>query len=252
MELAALVVLAVTTLIFVTLVIRVTRAVRRTVDRTRRQVRHTVTEVSLAARAVQPGAAGEVARVRRALRTSLTNAHDTLVAGSEQDPALREALSLLGQLRVHAGRLDSELAMLTAGEPDRELVASRLPELRERARRITRSADSLRVAAQDRAAHDGDGDAVALDTLHRQIEIEASALRHWAPATEAVQEPGPGALGQGVKGTGAETASERLRRALRSVRAQRSPGAPGAPGAPGSPGVPGSPRSPRRPENAEG
>ncbi|MGP3971266.1 hypothetical protein [Streptomyces sp. 6N223] len=230
MEMAALVVLAVTTLIFVTIVIRVTRAVGRAVDRTRRQVRHTVTEVTLAARAVQPGAVGEVARLRRSLRTSLTSAHDALLVGSEQDPALREALSLLGQLRVHAGRLDSELAMLTVGEPDRGLVASRLPELRERARRITRSADSLRTAAQDRAHHDGE--AVALDTLHQQIEIEASALRHWAPAAEAAAEPAPSpGLDKGP--------SQRLRRGLRVPRAPRSEPRSG-------------PRSGPRAENAEG
>jgi hypothetical protein len=187
MDTAALVALAVisfTTLIFVTLVIRVTRTVRRAVHRTREQVRHTVTEVSLAARAAQPGAVGEVARLRRALRTSLASAQDTLRVGSEQDPALREALSLLGQLRDHAERLDGELEALMKGgagdAPDRTRIAAHLPALRESAGRITRSADSLRAAALDRARHDGD--AAALDALHQQIEIEAGALRHWAPA----------------------------------------------------------------------
>jgi hypothetical protein len=185
----ALMVFAFTTVVFVTLLIRVKRAVRRAVDRTREQVRHTVTEVSLTARSVQPGAVGEVARLRRALRTSLSSAHETLRIGSEQDPALREALTLIDQLRGHAGRLDAELATLTAGEPDRSRIAGRLPELRERARRITHSADSLRMAAQDRARHDGQ--AADLDALHQQIEIEAGALRHWAPAPGPAPAPRP-------------------------------------------------------------
>jgi hypothetical protein len=185
----ALVVLAVTMLIFVTLVVRTVRAIRRGVRRTRRQLRHVASEATLAARAAQPGAVGEVARLRRTLRTSLAGTHETLRAGSDQDPALREALALIDQLRGHAGRLDGELSTLMTGEPDRSRIAARLPELRERADRITRSADSLRFAAQDRARHDHD--ATALDTLHRQIEIEAAALRHWAPAKppDALERP---------------------------------------------------------------
>ena len=55
-------------------------------------------------------------------------------------------------------------------------------ELRQRAERITHSAESLRWAAQDRARQFGDDD---LTALTRQVDMEAGALRHWAPADEA-------------------------------------------------------------------
>ncbi|MGP4111014.1 hypothetical protein ACTWP5_08885 [Streptomyces sp. 4N509B] len=190
MEIVVLLVLGVTTLVFASLVLRVKRAVLRTAERTRRRVdraRHTVSEATLAARAVQPGVVGEVARVRRALRSSLAASQDTLLVGAQHDPALREALTLLDQLRGHAGQLDAELAALTVGTPDRARVAERLPELRERADRIRRSAESLRSAAQDRARHDGQ--AQALDALHQQIAIEAEALRHWTPAPRSAPRP---------------------------------------------------------------
>ncbi|MEO3751328.1 hypothetical protein [Streptomyces sp. B6B3] len=174
----ALLVLALTALVFVILVVRVVRAVRRGVRRAKHHVGRAVNEATLAARSAQLGPVGEVARLRRALRASLDSTRGTLVAGSADDPALREALSLLDRLQDHAGQLDGELAALMSREPDRLRVTTRLPELRERAERITRSADSLRFAAQDRARHHQE-DTAALDALHEQIDTEAAALRHW-------------------------------------------------------------------------
>ncbi|GAA1925567.1 hypothetical protein GCM10009716_37290 [Streptomyces sodiiphilus] len=165
---------------FVALTVRAVRAVKRGVERTGREVRRSLSDTALRARAAQPGLTGEVARTRRELRSSIDSTRAVLRAGSSDDPALREALGLLDQLHGHARQLDRELDVLMAGEPDRARIAARLPELRERADRIRNSADSLRFAAQDRAhRHDTD----ALDALHQQIDIEAGALRHWAPAT---------------------------------------------------------------------
>ncbi|MDT0307487.1 hypothetical protein RM780_10990 [Streptomyces sp. DSM 44917] len=187
--------------VFVLLVVRGVRAARRALRRAGREVRRTVTEAALTARAAQPGPVGEVARTRRELRAALEGARSTLRAGADRDPALREALALLGQLDDHAERLDGELASLMTGEPDRLRIAERLPALRGRAERIGASARSLRIAAQDRAHHDN---AQGLDALHRQIAIEADSLRHWRPV-----EPGPAERRPGV-----ERPAERPRRAV--------------------------------------
>ncbi len=184
----ALLVLALTALVFVILVVRVVRAMRRGVRRAKHQIGRAINETTLAARSAQPGAVGEVARLRRALRASLDSTRGTLVAGSADDPALRESLSLLDRLQGHAGQLDGELAALMNREPDRLRIASRLPELRERADRITRSADSLRFAAQDRARHH-EQDNAALDALHDQIGTEAAALRHWEAVEGGADRP---------------------------------------------------------------
>ncbi|GAA2596764.1 hypothetical protein [Streptomyces axinellae] len=169
-------------LVFVTLgvivTVRATRAVKRGVERTGAQVRRTVEETTLKARAMQPGPVGEVARVRMELRSSVDSTRAALEAGARDDPALTEAISLLDQLHEHARQLDGELRRLMEGEPDRARIAARLPDARERMKHIRESADSLRFAAQDRARQ---FDSEGLDDLRSRIDIETGALRHWTP-----------------------------------------------------------------------
>ncbi|MDJ1130403.1 hypothetical protein [Streptomyces iconiensis] len=184
-------------LAFVTLgamvTVRAVRTVKRGVERTGAQVRRTVEETTLKARGVQPGPVGEVARVRLELRSSFDSTRRVLETGAQDDPALREALSLLDRLHDHARHLDGELRMLMEGEPDRARVSASLPDARDRMRRLKESADSLRFAAQDRARqfdHDG------LDSLREQIEIETGALRHWtsgSPVSDPLASGAPAA-----------------------------------------------------------
>ncbi|TDC68027.1 hypothetical protein, partial [Streptomyces hainanensis] len=157
------------------------RAVGRRAARARADIRRTFTDAVLNARAAQPGAVGEAARTRKELRATLDSTRAALRADTESDAALAEARVLFDQLTGHAQQLDRELGALITGEPDRGRVAARLPDLRTRAERIRRSADALRFAAQERAHRH---DAEALDVLHEQIDLEADALRHWAPAPE--------------------------------------------------------------------
>jgi hypothetical protein len=171
--------------------VRTARAVRRGVERTSLEARRRVEETTLKARKyTQPGPAGDLAGLRLALRTSITGTREALEPGVATDASLGEALELFGRLREHAKELDAELRLLER-EPDKSRIAARLPELRERAHRITHSSDSLRWAAQDRARRFADDDLAALG---RQIEVEAGALRHWAPAAppdeEELGEPG--------------------------------------------------------------
>nr|WP_238420387.1 hypothetical protein [Streptomyces taklimakanensis] len=200
------------------LTVKAVRTVKRGVERTGRQVRHTVEETTLRARSAQPGPIGELARVRLELRASLDGTRRALEAGVAHDASLAEAVGLFERLDDHARQLDGELRLLMEREPDRNRIAARLPEARERADRIRASADSLRFAAQDRALrHDEE----SLAALGEQIEIEAGALRHW-------MEPG-------------------------AEEAPRAAGATGAPGASGAP-APGTSEAPggRRPPGIEG
>jgi hypothetical protein len=178
-----LAVLGLILLLFVTLTVLAVRAAKRGIEKAGNQVRRTISDATLKARAAQPGAAGELARLRKELRSSVDTTRGVLESGSADDAQLREALGLLDQLHGHARQLDGELDTLMNGEPDRTRIAARLPELRERTDRIRRSADALRHAAQDRANR---YDAGELDALHQQIDIEANALRHWSPADPAV------------------------------------------------------------------
>ncbi|MFD5318735.1 hypothetical protein [Streptomyces sp. NPDC127098] len=157
------------------------RAVARRAARARDDLRRTFTDAVLNARAAQPGAVGDAARIRRELRAAL----DSTRAALRADASLAEARALFEQLTGHAEQLDRELTALMTGEPDRARLAARLPELRTRADRIRRSADSLRFAAQERAHRH---DAEALDALHDQIDLESNALRHWTP-TPAPETP---------------------------------------------------------------
>ena len=156
--------------------VKAVRAAKRGVDRTIAQARRTVEDTTLRARTLaQPGPAGELAQLRLSLRTSLRATQDALHAGVAEDESLKESLGLFERLSAHGRELDAELRRLET-EPDRGMLAARLPDLRERTERITRSADALRWAAHDRARRFADDD---LDTLSAQIDVEAGALRHW-------------------------------------------------------------------------
>ncbi|NEC70507.1 hypothetical protein, partial [Streptomyces rochei] len=158
-------------------------AAKRTVDRGITQARRTVEDHTLRAKSlVQVGPAAELAQLRLTLRTSMRATQDALHAGVAEDESLKESLALFERLSAHGFELDGELRRLES-EPDRATLAQRLPELRERTERISRSAESLRWAARDRARRFADDD---LDALSAQIDVEAGALRHW---TET--EPGP-------------------------------------------------------------
>ncbi|MFJ7298665.1 hypothetical protein [Streptomyces sp. NPDC099088] len=164
--------------------VKVVGAAKRGVDRTITQARRTVEDHTLRAKTfTQFGPQGELAQLRLKLRTSMRATQEALQASVAEDESLKESLSLFERLSAHGHELDAELKRLEA-EPDRGALATRLPGLRERTERITRSADSLRWAARDRA-HRFAGD--DLDTLSSQIDMEAGALRHWT------KEPGPAA-----------------------------------------------------------
>ncbi|CAM5412971.1 hypothetical protein SANTM175S_08726 [Streptomyces antimycoticus] len=98
---------------------------------------------------------------------------------------------LFQRLSAHAQDLEADLKRLEQ-EPDKSRLAALLPDLRQRTERITHSADSLRWAVQERTqrfAHDD------LDSLNREIEMEAGALRHWTavepeePRTDVARPP---------------------------------------------------------------
>jgi hypothetical protein len=191
-------VIAVVALLFVLFValgvyatVKAVGAAKRGVDRTLTQARRTVEDTTLRARTFAlPGPAGELAQLRLKLRTSLRATQETLEAGAVEDASLKESLGLFERLSGHGRQLDDELRRLE-GDPDRGGLARRLPELRERTERITKSADSLRWAAHERARRFTEDD---LSTLSGQIDIEAGALRHWTtePGAGPGTAPGPG------------------------------------------------------------
>ncbi|WP_405993363.1 hypothetical protein [Streptomyces sp. NBC_00986] len=156
--------------------IKAVGAAKRGVDRTVAQARRSVEDHTLRAKSfAQPGPQGQVAQLRLALRTSMRATQDALRAGVPEDESLKESLGLFERLSAHGRELDGELRRLES-EPDRKTLTERLPALRERTERITKSADSLRWAARDRAGRFAEDD---LDTLSAQIDMEAGALRHW-------------------------------------------------------------------------
>ncbi|MGW8763216.1 hypothetical protein ACWGN5_12030 [Streptomyces sp. NPDC055815] len=168
--------------VFVT--VKVAKAAKRGVDRTIDQARRTVEDTTLRAKSFgQGGAAGELARLRLSLRTSMRATQEALQAGVAEDASLKESLDLFHRLSAHGLELDADLKRLER-EPDRAWVADQLPELAARTERITGSADALRRAARDRALKFAEDD---LSTLSAQIDVEAGALRHWT-----VQESAPG------------------------------------------------------------
>ncbi|MFI1848982.1 hypothetical protein [Streptomyces sp. NPDC020480] len=184
--------------------VRAVKAAKRGIDRTVSQARRTVEDTKLRAKQfAQPGPAGELAELRLSLRTSMRATQEALRAGAPQDSSLSEALGLFERLSAHGRELDEDLKRLEQ-EPDKGRLASQLPELRERTERITRSADSLRWAAQDRAQRFARDD---LDALDREIEVEASALRHWTQVPEAPPRPAPGPAAGAQSGAGTAAGS---------------------------------------------
>ncbi|MER7946876.1 hypothetical protein ABTY59_05720 [Streptomyces sp. NPDC096079] len=183
--------------VFVT--VKVAKAAKRGVDRTIDQARRTVEDTTLRAKSLgQPGTAGELARLRLSLRTSMRATQEALHAGVGEDASLKESLDLFHRLSAHGLELDGDLKRLER-EPDRAWVAGQLPELAARTERITGSADALRRAARDRAVRFAEDD---LSTLSAQIDVEAGALRHWT-TPEAPQGATPG--GARTAGAGAAT-----------------------------------------------
>ncbi len=184
-------VIAVVALLFVLFVVlgayatvKVVGAAKRGVDRTITQARRTVEDHTLRAKSfAHLGPSGEIAQLRLKLRTSMRATQDALHAGVAEDESLKESLGLFERLSAHGHELDAELRRLES-EPDKSTLGERMPDLRERTKRITQSADSLRWAARDRARRFADDD---LDSLSTQIDVEAGALRHWTTA-----EPTPG------------------------------------------------------------
>jgi hypothetical protein len=167
--------------------VKVVGAAKRGVDRTLTQARRAVEDHTLRAKSfAQPGPAGELAQLRLGLRTSMRATQDALHAGVREDASLKESLALFERLSALGHELDDELKRLE-GEPDRARLAERLPTLRERVRRITESADSLRWAARDRAHRFADDE---LEALRAQIDLEAGALRHWT--RDEPQQTAPG------------------------------------------------------------
>ncbi|MFF0585607.1 hypothetical protein ACFYWD_06535 [Streptomyces sp. NPDC003781] len=161
-------------------------AAKRSVDRGITQARRTVEDHTLRAKSlVQVGPAAELAQLRLTLRTSMRATQDALHARVAEDESLKESLALFERLSAHGFELDAELRRLES-EPDRATLAERLPALRERTERITRSADALRWAARDRARRFADDD---LDSLSAQIDVEAGALRHWTETEPAAAPP---------------------------------------------------------------
>ncbi|MFF4226145.1 hypothetical protein ACX9I7_01845 [Streptomyces sp. L500] len=179
--------------------VKTVRTVKRGVDQAVTQARRTVEDTRLKARQfTQAGPAGEVAELRLSLRTSMRATQEVLRESRKDDASLTESLALFDRLSAHGRELDEDLRKLET-EPDRERVAACLPDLRERTKQITHSADSLRFAAQDRARQFA-GDELSL--LSEQIRMETGALRHWE-ADDA------GAAAKDTEKTGAETKAER-------------------------------------------
>ncbi|WP_405799566.1 hypothetical protein [Streptomyces sp. NBC_01506] len=157
--------------------VKAVRAAKRGVDRTITQARRTVEDTTLRAKSLgQTGVTAELAQLRLTLRTSMRATQEALRANEAEDASLSESLSLFARLSVHGRELDDELRRLER-DPDRATLARRLPELRDRTERITKSADSLRWAARDRARKFSEDE---LTLLSEQIDVESGALRHWS------------------------------------------------------------------------
>ncbi|MFI8459430.1 hypothetical protein [Kitasatospora sp. NPDC085464] len=172
--------------------VKAAKAVGAKIEKHEANARRAVETVTLKAKTyTKVGPPAQIASVRLGLRTSLDGTRQVLEGGLAQDGQLGESLALLTRLDAHAAELDGELRMLER-EPDTARIAAKLPELRERAERITRSAETMRWAAQDRMHRFADDE---LSRLSQECESEAGALRHWDGS-------GPGSAGAGA-GAGA-------------------------------------------------
>lgn len=210
-------------------------AAKRGVDRTITQARRTVEDTTLKARSIgQPGVAGSLAQLRLDLRNSMRATQAALYQGVQSDSSLTESIALFERLSRHGHELDDELKRLEQ-EPDRKRIAERLPDLRERTLKITKSADSLRWAARDRARRFADDE---LTLLSEQIEVESDALRDWsresvdelaaaAAAWDARQTAagGPGAAPDAEQGARPAQPSQRAGEAARPALDPSAPAA---------------------------
>ncbi|RSS49977.1 hypothetical protein EF912_22775 [Streptomyces sp. WAC07061] len=214
-------------------------AAKRGVDRTITQARRTVEDTTLRARSIgQGGVAGALAQLRLDLRNSMRATQAALYQGVQSDSSLKESVALFERLSRHGHELDDELKRLEQ-EPDRQRIAESLPELRERTLKITKSADSLRWAARDRARRFADDE---LTLLSEQIEVESDALRDWsresvddlaaaAAAWDARQEAagGPGAAPDAEPGPRPARPAQRAGEAARPAQPARPALDPAAP-----------------------
>ncbi|MFF2038875.1 hypothetical protein ACFVVX_00480 [Kitasatospora sp. NPDC058170] len=182
--------------------VKAAKAVAVKVERHEANARRAVENVTLKAKTyTKPGPQGQISAVRLGLRTSLDGTRQVLESGLAQDGQLSESLTLLTRLDAHAAELDGELRILER-EPDAGRIAAKLPELRERAERITHSAETMRWAAQDRMHRFADDE---LSRLSQECESEAGALRHWDTSGAAAS--GRGASGAGAPAGGAAGAA---------------------------------------------
>ncbi|MFE7637581.1 hypothetical protein ACFU7Z_26420 [Kitasatospora sp. NPDC057518] len=178
--------------------VKAAKAVGAKIEKHEANARRAVETATLKAKTyTRVGPPAQIATVRLGLRTSLDGTRQVLEGGLAQDSQLGESLALLDRLDTHAAELDGELRMLER-EPDTARIAAKLPELRERAERITHSAETMRWAAQDRMHRFADDE---LSRLSQECESEAGALRHWDVAGGASGAAGSAGAG-GASGSG--------------------------------------------------
>ncbi|MFF8836794.1 hypothetical protein [Streptomyces sp. NPDC015130] len=209
MEAAIITIMALLFLAFVALgvyaTVKVAKATKRGVDRTLDQARRTVEDTTLRAKSFgQAGVAGELARLRLSLRTSMRATQEALQAGVGEDASLKESLDLFHRLSAHGLELDEDLKRMER-EPDKTWVGGQLPELTRRTEQITGSAEALRRAARDRALRFAEDD---LSSLSAQIDVEAGALRHWDRTEPAPDTTPADAWGSPAGTTGPAAADE--------------------------------------------
>jgi hypothetical protein len=188
--------------------VKAAKAVAAKVERHETNARRAVENVTLKAKSyTKPGPQGRISATRLALRTSLDGTRQVLEAGLAEDGQLADSLRLLARLDAHAAELDGELRILER-EPDAGRITAKLPELRERAERITHSAETMRWAAQDRMHRFADDE---LARLGKECESEAGALRHWdavPPAGASAADPGAAAAASEASSAAASAASD--------------------------------------------
>ncbi|MFJ9771942.1 hypothetical protein ACIRVF_11935 [Kitasatospora sp. NPDC101157] len=177
--------------------VKAAKAVAAKVEKHEANARRAVETATLKAKTyTKVGPPAKIAGIRLKLRTSLDGTRQVLEYGLAQDGQLGESLALLTRLDAHAAELDGELRVLER-EPDTARIAAKLPELRERAERITHAAETMRWAAQDRAHRFADDE---LSRLSQECESEAGALRHWVTGAAAGSASGAGAASGGAAG----------------------------------------------------
>ncbi|GHF79746.1 hypothetical protein GCM10018790_66910 [Kitasatospora xanthocidica] len=194
--------------------VKAAKAVGAKIEKYEANARRAVETATLKAKTyTKIGPPAQIATVRLGLRTSLDGTRQVLEGGLAQDGQLGESLALLTRLDAHAAELDGELRVLER-EPDTARIAAKLPELRERAERITHAAETMRWAAQDRMHRFADDE---LSRLSQECESEAGALRHWdgsgtgaAGAGGSVGSSGSGAGSGSRSGAGGGAARARL------------------------------------------